>query len=153
MTFRTWLYRGGRPRGAARLADRLTAALASRGIAPAHLVTLEVRGRRSGRTVSVPLVTAGVDGERYLVSMLGEDVHWVRNVRAAGGRVVLRHGGRERVRLHEVPPERRAPVLRAYLARATHARDHVPVDVDAPSEAFAAIADRHPVFRVAGRDR
>ena len=34
----------------------------------------------------MPLVVATVGGERYLVSMLGEEVNWVRNVRAAGVR-------------------------------------------------------------------
>jgi len=52
---------------------------------------------------------ADVAGERYLVSMLGEDVAWVRNARAAGGNVVLRHGASEEVRLEEIPAERRAP--------------------------------------------
>jgi hypothetical protein len=50
---------------------------------------------------------AVVDGERYLVSMLGEEANWVKNVGAAGGQVVLRHGRREEVRLEEVAPDRR----------------------------------------------
>jgi hypothetical protein len=36
-----------------------------------------------------------VDGQRYLVSMLGEAVQWVKYVRAAGGRAALHGGGRE----------------------------------------------------------
>jgi len=80
--------------------------------------TLEVTGRKSGRTISLPVVMAVVDGQRYLVSMLGEDVNWVQNVRAAGGRAVLRSGGREEVQLEEVPADQRAPILRAYLQRA-----------------------------------
>jgi hypothetical protein len=148
MSFRTWLYRDGRPRRLARLADRLTAALSARGLGPDHLVTLEVAGRRSGRAVSVPLVIADVQGERYLVSMLGEDVNWVRNVRAAGGAAALRHGGRERVHLEEVPPPERPTVLRTYLGRAPNARVHFPVRLDAPPSDFEGIADRYPVFRV-----
>jgi F420H(2)-dependent quinone reductase len=66
---------------------------------PEYLVALEVAGRRSGRIVSLPLVVAAVDDERYLVSMLGEEVNWVRNVRAVGGEVALRHGRREEVHL------------------------------------------------------
>src|ERR671921_1343568 len=81
---RKWLYRGGRPNRVARLADRFTAALAARGVGPEYLVTLEVPGRRSGRTVSLPIVVAEVRGERYLVSMLGEGINWVRN-RQGGG--------------------------------------------------------------------
>jgi hypothetical protein len=80
--------------------------------------------------------------------MLGNDVAWVGNVRAAGGHAVLRHGRTERVRLEELAVEKRAPVLRAYLRRAPGARPHIPVDMDAPLEEFEAIADQIPVFRV-----
>jgi hypothetical protein len=110
-----------------------------------------VAGRRSGRALSVPLVIADVQGERYLVSMLGEDVNWVRNLRAAGGAAALRHGGRERVHLEEVPPPERAAVLRTYLGRAPNARVHFPVRLDAPPSDFEGIADRYPVFRVTPR--
>ena len=48
------------------------------------------------------IIMVVVDGERYLVSMLGAEVDWVRNVRAAGGNVTLRHGRREEVHLEEV---------------------------------------------------
>ncbi|MEU7812149.1 nitroreductase/quinone reductase family protein [Pseudonocardia sp. NPDC049154] len=152
MTVRRWLYRGGRPNRLARGADRLTAALFARGAGPDHLVALEVRGRRSGRTVGLPLVVAEVHGERYLVSMLGDRVNWVRNVRAAEGEAVLRHGRREEVHLDEVAPEQRAPVLKAYVGRAPNARTHIPVDKDAPLREFARVAPRFPVFRVVPRD-
>jgi hypothetical protein len=128
--------------------NRGWAALHARGIAPGWLVTLEVIGRRSGRVVSFPLVMAAVDGDRYLVSMLGNDVAWVRNVKAADGYATLRHGRAERVRLEEVAVERRAPILKEYLRRAPGARPHVPVDKDAPLAEFERIAAGFPVFRV-----
>jgi deazaflavin-dependent oxidoreductase (nitroreductase family) len=146
--FRRWLYRGQRPNGLARALNRISAMLHAAGIAPNLLVTLEVVGRRSGRAISFPLVMVVVNGERYLVSMLGRDVAWVRNVRAADGRAVLRHGRTERVRLEEVPVEKRGRVVRAYLQRAPGARPHIPVDKDAPLEEFEAIAQQIPVFRV-----
>jgi hypothetical protein len=65
---------------------------------------------------SFPLVVADYEGDRYVVAMLGQNANWVRNVRAAGGRAVLRHGRRERVRLEEVDPAVRAPILHRYLA-------------------------------------
>jgi hypothetical protein len=80
--------------------------------------------------------------------MLGEDANWVRNVRAAGGRAVLRHGRREAVLLEEVEPSRRASVLRRYLAVAPGARPHVPVDRRAPAAEFDRVAARFPVFRI-----
>ena len=146
-----WFYSGGRPNRVARALDRGTAALYALGVAPNHLVTLEVRGRRSGRSVALPLVMAVVGNERYLVSMLGEGANWVRNVRAAGGDAALRHGRREEVRLEEVVADRRAGVLKAYLRRAPGARAHVPVDKDAPLAEYERVAGRFPVFRVVSR--
>jgi deazaflavin-dependent oxidoreductase (nitroreductase family) len=122
--------------------------VASTGVASNYLVTLEVTGRKSGRSFSLPLVIAIVDGQRYLVSMLGDNVQWVHNVRAAGGKTVLRHGGREEVRLEEVPAGERAPILKAYLQRAPGARPHVPLNKDAPVSEFEKIAAAIPVFRV-----
>lgn len=147
--FDRWLYRGGRPNRLARLMNRASTALSSTGLVmPSRLMTLEVRGRRTGRTVTLPVVVADHDGSRYLVSMLGEDANWVRNVRAANGQAVLRHGRRETVHLEEVDPDARAPVLRRYLAVAPGARAHMPVDRQAPVSEFERIADRYPVFRI-----
>jgi len=153
MSLQRWFYAGGRPNRVARLLDRGTAALSARGAGPEYLVALEVPGRRSERIVSLPLVVAEVDGERYLVSMLGEGSNWVRNVRAAGGEVGLRHGRREEVRLEEVlAPDLRARVLKAYLERASNATAHVPVDKDAPLAEFERVAPGFPVFRIVPRD-
>jgi hypothetical protein len=146
--FKRWLYRGRRPNALARTLNRGLAAVHALGIAPNYLVTLEVVGRRSGRAILFPLVMAVVDGQRYLVSMLGADVAWVQNLRAADGYAVLRHGRIERVRLEELAVEKRAPALKAYLKRAPGARPHVAVDQDAPLEKFEAIAAQIPVFRV-----
>jgi deazaflavin-dependent oxidoreductase (nitroreductase family) len=146
--FTRWLYREQRPNWIARMLNTAWAAVASSGVASTYLVTLEVTGRESGRTVSLPVVVAVVAGQRYVVSMLGEHVQWVHNVRAAGGRAVLRSGGREEVHLEEVPADQRAPILRAYLQRAPGARPHVPVNKDAPLAEFAKVATAFPVFRV-----
>jgi deazaflavin-dependent oxidoreductase (nitroreductase family) len=143
-----WLYRGNRPGAFVRLVNRGFAALHASRYAPEHWVTLQVSGRRSGRPISFPVVVADHGGQRYLVSMLGPDAAWVRNVAAAGGRAALIHGRSEPVRLEELAVEKRAPVLKAYLQVAPGARPHMPVSKDAPIEAFEAVADRFPVFRV-----
>jgi hypothetical protein len=109
---------------------------------------LEVIGRKSGRLIPLPVVIAVVDGQRYLVSMLGDDANWVQNVRASGGRAVLRSGGREEIQLEEIPADQRAPILRAYLQRAPGARPHVPVDKDAALADFEKIAAAFPVFHL-----
>ncbi|HMK87981.1 MAG TPA: nitroreductase/quinone reductase family protein [Steroidobacteraceae bacterium] len=151
MNLMRWLNRGGHPNRAAMVLNCASARLHALGIAPNYLVTLVVRGRRSGRLISLPLVMAIVDGERYLVAMLGEEVAWVRNVRAADGEVVLRHGRREEVRLQEISLSERAPVIKAFLQRAPGARPHIPVAKDAPLDEFRRIAPRYPVFRVVPR--
>jgi hypothetical protein len=107
--------------------------------------------------ISLPLVMVVIEGERYLVSMLGAEADWAQNVKAAGGNVTLRHGGREEAHLEEVPADRRAPVLKAYLKRAPGARPHLPIDKDAQLSEFEKISAQFPVFRVvsrsAGRNR
>jgi hypothetical protein len=143
-----WLYRGGRPNRFARLQNRASAVVFAAGIWPGRAAALEVRGRRSGREISFPVVIAGHEGERYLVAMLGENTNWVRNVRAADGRAALRHGRREAVRLEEVSADSRPAILRRYLALAPGARPHIPVDRRAPLEEFEQIAPQIPVFRI-----
>lgn len=144
------MYRGQRPNWVTRLLNRMDATLGSFAFSAKYgLMTLEVIGRTSGKTISLPVAIAVVDGQRYLVSMLGENVNWVKNVRAAGGRAVLRSGGREPVLLEEVSAHERAPILKAYLQRAPGARAHIPVSKDAPVADFEPIAAAYPVFRVA----
>jgi len=146
--FLRWLYRGGRPNRLAALLNRGSAAVHAVGLLPNYLVTLEVKGRQSGRVISLPLVMAVVDGERYLVSMLGDGAAWVKNIRSAGGRAVLRHGRREEVLLEEIRAAERPRILKAYLERAPGARPHIPVDKDAPLADFDKIASQIPVFKV-----
>jgi hypothetical protein len=142
------MYKSGRPNRVAALLNRVSAIVGSAGLWPNRLVTLEVRGRRSGRLISFPLVMADYQSERYLVAMLGEGTNWVYNVRAAGGQAVLCHGYREAVRLEEVDRRGRAPILRRYLRVAPGARPHIPVDRRAPLAEFEQTAARYPVFRI-----
>ncbi|GAA1737515.1 hypothetical protein GCM10009681_05210 [Luedemannella helvata] len=144
-----WMYRRGRPNALARALNRVSAVHFASGIlVPRRGVTLEVPGRRSRQPISFPLVLVALDGERYLVAMLGERTNWVANVRANDGRAVLRHGIAEPVRLVEVDVEARAPILRRFLELAPGARPHIPIDRHAPVADFAAVAAQFPVFRV-----
>jgi F420H(2)-dependent quinone reductase len=145
---RSVFYRDRKPTKAGMLFVRGFAAWSALGLPPSFSVTLEVTGRVSGKTYSIPLVVADYEGQRYLVSMMGNDVAWVRNVRAGGGQATIRHGGRRPVVLEDVPVELRAPILKAYLRRARGARPHMVVAHDAPLEEFERVADRYPVFRV-----
>lgn len=146
-----WMYRDGHPGTLARFLNRIDAAVARTGHAPYHVAALEVVGRKTGRTLSLPVVVAFVDGQRYLVSMLGDEAQWVRNVRAAQGEAALVTRQHEPVRLVEVPVEQRAPLIKAYLKVAPGARPHIAIDKDAPVADFEPIAATVPVFRITSR--
>ena len=141
------MYVGGRGNLTARRYSRTWSWVIARGIGPRRWATLEVRGRRSGELRRFPLGLADVDGRWYAVSMLGECA-WTRNVRASGGDVVLHGRGWGRVHLVEVPVDERAPVIARYVEKVPGGRPHVAVPVGAPLVVFAAVADRHPVFRI-----
>jgi deazaflavin-dependent oxidoreductase (nitroreductase family) len=112
---------------------------------------LEVKGRRSGELRRTPVNLLTIGRTQYVVSPRGEG-QWVRNVRAAGGRLDLLVGRR---RTHyvaaELPDEDKVPVLRAYLARwkVETGVFFDGVGPDASDESIAAIAHRHPVFVLA----
>ena len=142
------MYTGGRADPTARRFARFWSVVFGLGLQPRRWVTLEVRGRSSGRRRSFPLGMADWQGQWYLVPMLGERSNWVRNARAAQGQVVLRRGRRRPCQLTEVPVPQRAPILQRYLQTAPGARPHIPVDARAPLADFVAIAPRYPVFRV-----
>lgn len=143
-----WMYRGGHPNRIAKILNRGGALFNLLGILPDYSVTLEVIGRKSGKPISFPLVMTIMNGERYLVSMLGEKVNWISNVKAAGGMATLRNGRNEQVILKDVDANQRAPILKAYLQIAPGARPHMPIDKDAPISEFEKIAAKYPVFRV-----
>jgi len=143
-----FFYRDWRPTYAGRWANRFAAWLTDLGIGGKNMAVLEVRGRSSGRPRTTPVVVAMLEGQRYLVSMLGPSSGWVKNVEAAHGEAFLRQHGRNAVHLVPLPPAQRAPVLREYVKVATSGRQHLPVAIDAPLAEFEAIADRYPVYRI-----
>ena len=141
------MYIAGRGNATARRYARSWNMVLRLGLLPKRWVTLEVRGRRTGRITRFPLGMADVGGQWYVVSMLGE-CNWVKNVRAAGGHATLRRRRVRAVRLVEMPVERRAPVIRRYVERVPGGRPHIPVDRHEPLEAFETIAANYPVFQV-----
>lgn len=140
-----------------RLNRWLGPAATSLGLSPRDVITLEVPGRRSGVIRRTTMVRVTYNGGHYVVSLAGES-QWARNVRAAGGQVVI--GGRRRraARLAEVVPEQRAPVIRAYLLRwgrrpgsppvAREARYYFGVGADASLEEIQGVVEHYPVFRI-----
>ena len=111
---------------------------------------LEVTGRRSGQPRRTPVNLLTVDGRQYLVAPRGE-TDWVRNARAADGAMTLIRGRRRQaVRGVELADADKAEILRAYRKRW---KMEVGVFFDgvgpaSSAEELAAIAPRHPVFRL-----
>lgn len=112
---------------------------------------LEVRGRKTGELRRTPVNLLTLGNSTYLVAPRGE-AQWVRNVRAAEGRLDLVLG---RKRTHfvaiELPDEEKVPVLRAYLGRwkAEVGVFFGGVGPGSTDAEIAAIAPNHPVFAVA----
>jgi hypothetical protein len=106
------------------------------GRAPA----LIVRGRTSGRLMTVPMgEPLDFGGRRYLVSGRGE-THWVRNLRSAGRAEFRLHGATTPFRATELAGTEQDRVVKAYRHKLGHRVD--PYFAEIPD------ADRHPVFRM-----
>jgi deazaflavin-dependent oxidoreductase (nitroreductase family) len=146
--FMRLFYRNWRPTRLGWWVNRFASWWSGLGLPPQFQAALEVRGRRSGRRRSNPVVIATVEGKRYLVSMLGPQSDWVKNVEVAHGDAVIRQGRRRDVHLVAVPPEQRAPILREYVRIASSGRQHFPLPVGAPLSDFEAIAGQYPVYRI-----
>ena len=146
--FQRWQFRNGRPNRSARVLSRLLGIAFAAGIGPNQAATIEVRGRKTGRKISFPIVVVPYEADRYLVAMLGDKTNWVLNLRA-DNHAVLQRGTRENVSLVQDFSGNRAAILRRYLNLAGGARPFFPIDRRAPLGAFERIVKEYPVFRVA----
>jgi deazaflavin-dependent oxidoreductase (nitroreductase family) len=57
---------------------------------------LTVKGRTTGQPRTAPVALAEIDGRQFVIGVYGE-VHWVRNLRAAGEADIVAHGRTEHV--------------------------------------------------------
>jgi deazaflavin-dependent oxidoreductase (nitroreductase family) len=137
-------------------------ALIRAGVRIGTFAVLTVRGRRTGRPVSVPLVVFPHGDYQHLVASYGV-VNWVRNLRAADGRAELRRGDHtDRICAIELPAEEAGPVLRTSLRtgppgiprlivrifRRFFVLPYLGVDMDSTDDEFVSAAQNHPVFRL-----
>jgi hypothetical protein len=137
-----------RPGGVDRILGRMLTSLVRIGLIRGHFYVLEVRGRKSGRTISLPVDPLELGGHRYLVCARGHS-NWVRNARAAGEVVLVRAMRRQRYAVRELPPGMRPPVLKAYLDRfASEVQRFFPIPKGSAVEAFNDLAPRYPVFEL-----
>ena len=127
-------------------------ALVRIGVVRGHFYVLEVRGRKTGRIISLPVDPIEVDGHRFLVCARG-NANWVRNARAVGEIALVRALRRHRFVTHEVPPEERPPILKAYLdCFAREVQRFFPVRAGSPVSSFNDLATRYPVFELLPTD-
>src|ERR1700730_9919437 len=137
-----------RPGAVERIFGRILGFLVRIGLVRGHFYVLEVRGRKSGRTISLPVAPINLDRRGYLVCARGNS-NWVRNARAAGEVTLVRAMRRRRYAVREVPSSIRPPVLKAYLDRyASEVQRFFPIPKGSPVEAFVDLAPRYPVFEL-----
>jgi hypothetical protein len=135
-----------RPGIVERMFGRILVSFIRIGLVRGHFYVLEVSGRKSGRTISLPVDPLDLEGQRYLVCARGNS-NWVRNARSTGEVALVRAMRRRRFAVRELSPSLRAPVLKAYLDRyATEVQRFFSVPKGSPVEAFNNLAPRHPVL-------
>jgi hypothetical protein len=130
--------------------NSLVKGLTRMGVSVMGSRVLEHRGRTSGKLHHVPVNLLTLEGTQYLVSPRG-NTQWVRNVRHAGGHLVLILGRRRQLRTAtEIPVADSVPILRAYLSRWKFETGMFfeGVTPDSTDAEWAAVADRHPVFEL-----
>jgi deazaflavin-dependent oxidoreductase (nitroreductase family) len=120
------------------------------GMAPKRFYLLTVRGRKSGKLHSTPIIVLTSGPERWLVAPYGER-EWVKNARAAGEVTLHRAHHTETATVEEVEALQAAPVLKQYLSETPITRPFFQVTLDAPLADFVREAPRHPVFRLGPR--
>jgi deazaflavin-dependent oxidoreductase (nitroreductase family) len=129
----------------------IVAGLTKAGVSVRGTRVLEVRGRKSGQPRRVPVNLLEHLGELYLVAPRGE-TEWVRNVRADGGKLTLILGKKRQDMLAtEVDDSDKVPLLREYLRKwkSEVGMFFDGVGPDSSDSEIAAIAGKHPAFRLA----
>ena len=116
------------------------------GLIRGHFFVLQIRGRKSGRTISLPVDPLDLEGQRYLVCARGNS-NWVRNARMASEVVLVRAMRRRHYLARELPLDMRPPILKAYLDRfAGEVQRFFPVPKGSAVESFKDLAPHYPVF-------
>ena len=117
------------------------------GVVPPGVRELRTVGRKSGIERSTPVQLVRVDGKRWLVAPYGV-VGWVHNARAAGRVRLKRAGKSEEFSIREASADEAGPVLKKYVRVSPVVLPFFEAGLRSAPEAFAAEADRHPVFEL-----
>jgi hypothetical protein len=132
--------------------NRVVVALQRLGVIIGTMRLLSVPGRKSGKLRTTPVSPLTVEGRRYIVGGFPQ-AGWVKNARAADWAILARGRKEEQVTLLELPPEKRAPILRKFPSKVPHGVQFFVQAglVKSPDpEAFAEAASRCIVFEVLG---
>ena len=115
---------------------------------------ITIRGRKSGVPRTTPVAIIEVSGRRWVWCPWGE-VHWVRNLRAAGHATIKVRGRNEEVRATELDPTERlgffrdvlGPLARGIPFGVRFIRVVDQVDLDHPLEAAEgrSVFELHPL--------
>ena len=132
--------------------NRFLVAAIRAGFKPGTTYLLTTRGRKTGRSYTTPVTLIEEDEQRWLVAPYGP-VAWVHNARAAGEVTLTRGRRSQTVRVEELGVDESAPVLKRYVQQVRVVRPYFNAGADAPPEAYAAEAERHPVFRIIEPER
>lgn len=136
------------PSFTARAVNRFYGWLAGLGLGPSHSYLLQIKGRRTGQTRSLPVNVLNYGGKLFLVATRGH-TQWSRNA-LASEKITLKRGRiRIEFSLRAVPDDEKPEILKAYLTRFNWmVRRFFPVRADSSSAAFGAIAAQYPVFEL-----
>ncbi len=112
---------------------------------------LRVRGRKSGKLYDTPIRLATFEGERYIISLLG-DSQWARNLRTVGTAQLITGRTEESIHAHEIQGEEKMAFLTWYCQQPIHATS-VRYGLGANTQQLTVgeierLASLYPVFRV-----
>jgi deazaflavin-dependent oxidoreductase (nitroreductase family) len=131
---------GGAARAPRRVSlfNPIAKALLGAGVPMGFNGLITIRGRTSGLPRTTPIAIIEQSGRRWIWSPWGE-VHWVRNLRAAGRATITVRGRSEEIRATELDPAERLGFFRDVLAPLARG---IPFGVT-----FIRIADQVDVMR------
>ncbi len=140
--------------GSLRVVSTIIANLLRIGLPVGPAVLLSVRGRKSGKIITIPVELVENGSSSFLVAAFGE-VNWVRNLRAAGQAQLTRKRRTETIEVVELGAREAAPILKQFLKesqRVTFIKPYFNVTAQASLADFEREALYHPVFRVVSKN-
>ena len=115
------------------------------------LRVVEIRGRKSGEPIRLPIAVVQMEGERYLVSPTRQR-SWAKNLLAARSLTVMAGGLTEQYSAEIASPAKAVLVLRFYVGQLTFAAPQFPFALSDSDDQIAAQLDKMAVFHLVRED-